>query len=163
MFSSYLKKNKLQLDYATKLAKAEAIDFKIGFYKKNKNDLKYYNGNLVLMKQHTRFLNYIYSTSERYMVHRSIIIYYYDNIPLTSAKLLTTLNISRTSLKNILSASVDEGWIKKYKNKLNKREKLIRPTSLRINFWLFYCKRRYENTKLAGLNRAINALDKFEK
>ena len=135
----------------------------IAYYKNRIKDLSWYKNDKELMTKHQRFLNYIYSTSERYMVHRSIIIFYYDNIPLTSAKLLTTLNISRTSLKNILSASVDEGWIKKYKNKLNKREKLIRPTSLRINFWLFYCKRRYENTKLAGLNRAINALDKFEK
>ena len=151
------------MEYAKKVAKAETLDFEQGIYKKKITDKKYYEGDYDLMKKHHRFLSYIYSTLERYMVHRNIILYYYEGLPCTSASLRETLDVSRTSLKEIIQDSIDENWLQKEKNLLNKREFLITPTSLRKKFWLIYCKRRYDKTKSVGLGYAILALEKYEK
>ena len=44
----------------------------------------------------------------------------------------------------------------------NKRQTLILPTELRINFWLLYCKSKYEKSKLAGLADAHKALYHYD-
>ena len=115
------------------------------------------------MKKHHRFLSYIYSTIERYTVHRNIILYYYDKMPCTITVLTKTLDVSRTSLNDIIQDSIEEDWIYKKINKNNKREHLITPTKLRLDFWLIYCKRRYYKAKSSGLAEAIFALEKYEK
>ena len=40
---------------------------------------------------------------------------------------------------------------------------LILPTELRINFWLLYCKSKYEKGKSAGLADAHKALYHYDK
>ena len=107
-------------------------------------------------------MSYIYSTIERYTVHRNIILYYYAKIPCTASVLIETLGISRTSLNEIIQDSIDENWILKNINEKNKREFLISPTELRLQFWYIYCKRRYQKAKSVGLAKAILNLEKHE-
>ena len=152
----------LELEYAKKVAMAEVLDFKEGILRKKISDHKLYEGDSGLMKKHHRFLSYIYSTIERYTVNRNIILYHYDKIPCTITVLAKTLDISRTSLNDIIQDSIEEDWIYKKNNKNNKREYLIIPTKLRLNFWLIYCKRRYYKAKSSGLAKAIIALEVYE-
>ena len=83
----------LMLEYAKKVAKSESMDFTMGYYKNKIKDLNWYNQDKELMKKHQRFLNYIYSTFEKYIIHRNIIIYYYENIPCSISVLNNTVNI----------------------------------------------------------------------
>ena len=53
-------------------------------------------------------------------------------------------------------------WILKKINSKNKREFLIIPTKLRLEFWSIYCKRRYQKAKSVGLARAILNLEEHE-
>ena len=152
----------LEIEYAKKVAMAEVLDFKQGIIKRKISDYKLYNNDLELMKKHKRFLSYIYSTIERYTVHRNIILYYYAKIPCTASVLIETLGISRTSLNEIIQDSIDENWILKNINEKNKREFLISPTKLRLQFWYIYCKRRYYKAKSVGLAKAILNLEKHE-
>ena len=156
------KKNSLEIEYAKRVAMAEVLDFKQGIIKRKVSDYKLYNNDLDLMQKHKRFLSYIYSTIERYTVHRNIILYHYDNIPCTASVLVETLGISRTSLNEIIQDSVGEDWILKKINSKNKREFLIIPTKLRLEFWSIYCKRRYQKAKSVGLARAILNLEEHE-
>ena len=156
------KKIKLEIEYAEKVAMAEVLDFKQGILKRKISDYKLYEGNTTLMKQHHRFLSYIYSTIERYTVHRNIILYHYDNIPCTVSVLGKTLGVSRTSLNDIIQDSFNENWLYKRLNQKNKREVLISPTKLRLEFWFIYCKRRYHKAKAVGLANAIIALEEYE-
>mgnify|MGYP001407546073 CR=1 FL=1 len=153
----------LELKYAEKVAMAEVLDFKQGILKRKISDYKLYEGNSNLMQKHHRFLKYIYSTIERYTVHRNIILYYYDSIPCTISVLVKTLDISRTSINDIIQDSIDENWTFKNINQKNRREFLIIPTELRLKFWLIYCKRRYHKAKSVGLAKAILALEEYEK
>ena len=59
----------LLYEYASKVAKSESMDFTKGYYKNKIKDLSWYNNNKDLMKKHQRFLNYIYSTFEKYIIH----------------------------------------------------------------------------------------------
>ena len=99
-----------------------------------------------MMKNHQRFLNYIYSTFEKYIIHRNIIIYFYEKITCSISVLNETVNISRTGLTRIINDSVEEGWLLTKVNKNNKRQILITPTNLRIEFWKLYCKSKYEKS-----------------
>ena len=157
------RKSQLEVEYAKKVAMAEVLDFKQGILKRNISDYKFYNDDFDLMKKHHRFLSYIYSTIERYKVHRNLILYHYDNIACTISVLRKTLNISRTSLNEIIQDSIDENWVFKNLNPKNKREFLITPTELRLEFWFIYCKRRYHKAKSVGLANAISALEAHEK
>ena len=160
-----LKKDKklmLEAEYAKKVAMAEVLDFKQGILKRKISDYKLYEDDLELMKKHHRFLTYIYSTIERYTAHRNIILYHYDNIPCTISILGKTLDISRTSLNEIIQDSINEKWISKKLNQENKREFLIKPTDLRLKFWSIYCKRRYYKAKSVGLASSIIALEEYE-
>ena len=73
-------RNFLMTEYASKVAKSESMDFTKGYYKNKIKDLSWYNSNSKLMLKHQRFLNYIYSTFEKYIIHSNIIIYYYEKI-----------------------------------------------------------------------------------
>lgn len=160
---TYLKKKiSLEIEYAKKVAMAELLDFKQGIVKRKISDYKLYNNDLDLMQKHKRFLSYIYSTIERYTVHRNIILYHYDNIPCTVSVLVETLGLSRTSLNEIIQDSIDENWILKNINKKNKREFLISPTKIRLEFWSIYCRRRYQKAKSVGLAKAIINLEEHE-
>ncbi|MDA9558627.1 hypothetical protein N9R86_01500 [Alphaproteobacteria bacterium] len=160
---SFIKKKIfLEIEYAKKVAMAEVMDFKQGIVKRKVSDYKLYNNDLDLMQKHKRFLSYIYSTIERYTVHRNIILYHYDNIPCTVSVLVKTLGVSRTSINEIILDSIDEKWILKKLNKKNKREFLISPTKLRLEFWSIYCKRRYQKAKSVGLAKAILNLEEHE-
>ena len=153
----------LMLEYAKKVAKSESMDFTKGYYKNKIKDLSWYNQDKELMKKHQRFLNYIYSTFEKYIIHRNIIIYFYENIPCSISVLNNTVNISRTALTRIINDSIEEQWLFTKINKDNKRQTLILPTELRINFWLLYCKSKYEKSKLAGLEDAHKALYHYDE
>jgi DNA-binding MarR family transcriptional regulator len=160
---SFIKKKiSLEIEYAKKVAMAEVMDFKQGIVKRKVSDYKLYNNDLDLMQKHKRFLSYIYSTIERYTVHRNIILYHYDNIPCTVSVLVKTLGVSRTSINEIILDSIDEKWILKKLNTKNKREFLISPTKLRLEFWSIYCKRRYQKAKSVGLAKAILNLEEHE-
>ena len=70
---TYFKKKKsLEIEYAKRVAMAEVLDFKQGIIKRKVSDYQLYNNDLDLMQKHKRFLSYIYSTIERYTVHRNI-------------------------------------------------------------------------------------------
>ena len=153
----------LMLEYAKKVAKSESMDFTKGYYKNKIKDLSWYNQDKELMKKHQRFLNYIYSTFEKYIIHRNIIIYYYENINCSISVLNKTVDISRTGLTRIINESIAEGWLLSKKNLNNKRQMLILPTELRIEFWLLYCKSKYEKGKSAGLADAHKALYHYDK
>ena len=73
-----------------------------------------------------------------------------------------TVNISRTALTRIINDSIEEKWLFTKINKENKRQTLILPTELRVNFWLLYCKSKYEKSKLAGLADAHKALYHYD-
>jgi len=152
----------LMLEYAKKVAKSESMDFTKGYYKNKIKDLSWYNQDKELMKKHQRFLNYIYSTFEKYIIHRNIIIYFYENIPCSISVLNNTVNISRTALTRIINDSIEEKWLFTKINQENKRQTLILPTDLRIEFWLLYCKSKYEKSKLAGLADAHKALYHYD-
>ena len=92
----------LMEEYANKVAKSESMDFTKGYYKNKIKDLGWYNQDKELMKKHQRFLNYIYSTFEKYIIHRNIIIYFYEKIPCSISVLNNTVNISRTALTRII-------------------------------------------------------------
>ncbi len=153
----------LMIEYASRVAKSESMDFTKGYYKNKIKDLSWYNNNRKLMLKHQRFLNYIYSTFEKYIIHRNIIIYYYEKIDCSISVLNKTVDISRTGLTRIINESVAEGWLISKQNKSNKRQMLILPTELRINFWLLYCKSKYEKGKSAGLADAHKALYHYDK
>ena len=91
-----------------------------------------------------------------------IIIYFYEGIPCSISVLNNTVNISRTALTRIINDSIEEKWLFSKINKENKRQTLILPTELRINFWLLYCKSKYEKSKLAGLADAHKALYHYD-
>ena len=74
-----------------------------------------------------------------------------------------TIHISRTGLTRIINESVEEGWLYSKKNLNNKRQILILPTDLRIQFWLLYCKSKYEKGKSVGLADAHKALYHYDK
>ena len=131
----------LMIEYASRVAKSESMDFTKGYYKNKIKDLSWYDNNRNLMMKHQRFLNYIYSTFEKYIIHRNIIIYYYEKINCSISVLNNTVDISRTGLTRIL----------------------ILPTELRIEFWLLYCKSKYEKGKSAGLADAHKALFHYDK
>ena len=153
----------LELEYAKKVAKSESMDFTKGYYKNKIKDLSWYDNNKELMKKHNRFLNFIYSTFEKHIIHRNIIIYYFEGFPCSISILNKTVDISRTALKQIISDSKEEGWLYTKVNINNKRETLITPTKLRIEFWLLYCKNKYEQRKLVGLDYAHKALYHYDK
>ena len=153
----------LMLEYAKKVAKSESMDFTKGYYKNKIKDLSWYNQDKELMRKHQRFLNYIYSTFEKYIIHRNIIIYFYENIPCSISVLNNTVNISRTALTRIINDSIEEKWLFTKINKENKRQTLILPTDLRIKFWLLYCKSKYEKGKSAGLADAHKALYHYDE
>ena len=153
----------LMLEYAKKVAKSESMDFTKGYYKNKIKDLAWYNQDKELMKKHQRFLNYIYSTFEKYIIHRNIIIYYYEKIPCSISVLKNTVDISRTGLTRIINDSIEEGWLYSKVNAKNKRQVLVLPTRIRVDFWLLYCKRKYEKGKQAGLADAHKALYHYDK
>ena len=153
----------LMLEYAKKVAKSESMDFTKGYYKNKIKDIDWYNKDKELMKKHQRFLNYIYSTFEKYIIHRNIIIYYYEKINCSISVLNKTVDISRTGLTRIINESIAEGWLTSKKNTSNKRQTLILPTEIRIKFWLLYCKSKYEKGKTAGLADAHKALFHYDK
>lgn len=153
----------LMEEYANKVAKSESMDFTIGYYKNKIKDLKWYNNDRDLMQKHKRFLNYIYSTFEKYIIHRNIIIFYYEKIPCSISVLKNTIDISRTGLTRVINDSTEEGWLSSKVNPKNKRQILILPTKIRINFWLLYCKRKYEKSRQAGLADAHKALYHYDK
>mgnify|MGYP003327417815 CR=1 FL=1 len=111
----------LMLEYAKKVAKSESMDFTKGYYKNKIKDLAWYNQDKELMKKHQRFLNYIYSTFEKYIIHRNIIIYFYEKIPCSISVLNNTVNISRTALTRIINDSIEEKWLFTKINKDNKK------------------------------------------
>ena len=152
----------LMNEYAFKVAKSESMDFTKGYYKNRIKDLSWYKNDKELMTKHQRFLNYIYSTFEKYIIHRNIIIYYYENITCSISVLNKTVDISRTGVKRIINDSIEEGWLYSKKNEKSKRQILILPTVLRINFWLLYCKRKYEKSRSAGLADAHKALYHYD-
>ena len=152
----------LMEEYSKKVAKSESMDFTKGYYKNKIKDLSWYDNDRNLMKKHQRFLNYIYSTFEKYIIHRNIIIYYYEHITCSISVLNKTVDISRTGLTRIINDSIEEKWLFTKINKENKRQTLILPTELRINFWLLYCKSKYEKSKLAGLADAHKALYHYD-
>ena len=153
----------LMTEYASRVAKSESMDFTKGYYKNKIKDLSWYNSDKNLMLKHQRFLNYIYSTFEKYIIHRNIIIYYYENITCSISVLNKTIDISRTGLTRIINDSIEEGWLYTKINKANKRQVLILPTDLRVEFWLLYCKSKFEKSKSAGLADAHKALYHYEK
>ena len=153
----------LMIEYASRVAKSESMDFTKGYYKNKIKDLSWYDNNKNLMMKHQRFLNYIYSTFEKYIIHRNIIIYYYEKINCSISVLNNTVDISRTGLTRIINESVAEGWLVTKKNLNNKRQILILPTELRVEFWLLYCKSKYEKGKSAGLADAHKALFHYDK
>ncbi len=153
----------LMIEYASKVAKSESMDFTMGYYKNKIKDLSWYDNNKDLMKKHHRFLNYIYSTFEKYIIHRNIIIYYYEKIICSISVLNKTVDISRTGLTRIINDSIAEGWLFSKIDPKNKRQTLIFPTELRIEFWLLYCKSKYEKGKSAGLADAHKALFHYDK
>lgn len=153
----------LMIEYASKVAKSESMDFTMGYYKNKIKDLSWYDNNKDLMRKHHRFLNYIYSTFEKYIIHRNIIIYYYEKIICSISVLNKTVDISRTGLTRIINDSIAEGWLFSKIDPKNKRQTLIFPTELRIEFWLLYCKSKYEKGKSAGLADAHKALFHYDK
>ena len=155
-------RNFLMVEYASKVAKSESMDFTKGYYKNKIKDLSWYNNDSKLMLKHQRFLNYIYSTFEKYIIHRNIIIYYYEKINCSISVLNKTVDISRTGLTRIINESIEEGWLTSKKNTSNKRQILILPTEIRIKFWLLYCKSKYEKGKTAGLADAHKALFHYD-
>ena len=48
----------LMIEYASKVAKSESMDFTMGYYKNKIKDLSWYDNNKDLMKKHHRFLNW---------------------------------------------------------------------------------------------------------
>ena len=155
-------RNFLMVEYASKVAKSESMDFTKGYYKNKIKDLSWYNNDSKLMLKHQRFLNYIYSTFEKYIIHRNIIIYYYEKINCSISVLNKTVDISRTGLTRIINESIEEGWLTSKKNTSNKRQILILPTEIRIKFWLLYCKSKYEKGKSVGLADAHKALYHYD-
>ena len=153
----------LMIEYASRVAKSESMDFTKGYYKNKIKDLSWYDNDKNLMIKHQRFLNYIYSTFEKYIIHRNIIIYYYEKINCSISVLNNTVDISRTGLTRIINESVAEGWLVTKKNLNNKRQILILPTELRVEFWLLYCKSKYEKGKSAGLADAHKALFHYDQ
>ena len=153
----------LMNEYAIKVAKSESMDFTKGYYKNKIKDLSWYDNDRNLMKKHQRFLNYIYSTFEKYIIHRNIIIYYYEHITCSISVLNKTVDISRTGLTRIINDSIQEGWLYSKTNPVNKRQILILPTDLRIDFWFLYCKSKFEKSKSAGLADAHKALFHYDK
>ena len=101
----------LMAEYASRVAKSESMDFTKGYYKNKIKDISWYNDDRKLMMKHQRFLNYIYSTFEKYIIHRNIIIYYYENINCSISVLNKTVDISRTGLTRIINESIAEGWL----------------------------------------------------
>tara|TARA_S200000501_G_C20485895_1_gene595998 strand:+ start:81 stop:602 length:522 start_codon:yes stop_codon:yes gene_type:complete len=156
-------RNFLMSEYAGRIARSESMDFTKGYYKNKIKDLSWYNNDKELMKKHQRFLNYIYSTFEKYIIHRNIIIYYYEKITCSISVLSNTVDISRTGLTRIINDSIAEGWLYSKVNPRNKRQILIYPTVLRVDFWLLYCKSKYEKGKSAGLADAHKALYHYDK
>ena len=153
----------LELEYAKKVAQSESKGFIKGINNRGFKDLKWYKNNKALMQQHMRFINYIYSTFEKYVIHRNIIINYFEGISCSSSVLKKIVNISKTSLTKIINDSKQEGWIDTRINQNNRRQTLIIPTKLRINFWLLYCRDRYEQGNLVGLDHAHKALYHYEE
>jgi len=153
----------LELQYAKKVAQSESNRFIKRHYKKSFKDLEWYKNNKVLMQQHNRFINYIYSTFEKYIIHKNIVIYYFEDTLCSSSVLQKTVNISKTALNTIINDSKQEGWLDTRINQKNKRQTLIFPTKLRINFWLLYCRDIYEQRKLVGLDYAHKALYHYEE
>ena len=101
----------LMEEYSKKVAKSESMDFTKGYYKNKIKDINWYNNDKTMMKNHQRFLNYIYSTFEKYIIHRNIIIYFYEKITCSISVLNETVNISRTGLTRIINDSIEEGWL----------------------------------------------------
>ena len=155
--------NDLEYDYAKKFAISESNDFIRGYHKRKFKDINWYGGNEEFLKKHQRFINYIYSTIEKYTIHRNIIIYFYKENYCSISVLQKTINISKTSLVKIINESKEEGWLETKINPNNRRQTLIIPTNLRIKFWVLYSKDKYEQRKLAGLDDAHKALSNYYK
>ena len=114
------------------------------------------------MKQHHRFIKYVYSTFPRYIIQKNIIIYYYKSISCSISVLNKSVAISRTSLKKIINDSIAEGWVYTKTDDTNKRQILVLPTKLRIQFWLLYCKKRFQNEIEAQLDTARDKLKEYD-
>jgi DNA-binding MarR family transcriptional regulator len=152
-------RNFLEHNYAEKLAKSESFEYYNNNFKK---DLLFYDNNKELMLKHYRFIKYIYSTFPKYIIHRNIIFYYYKSSKCTISLLNKSVAISRTSLKKIISESIEEGWIITRTDISNKRQILIFPTELRIKFWLLYSKKKLFAEVDSKLDIARSKLIEFD-
>ena len=157
-FNKY--RNYLEQDYAEKLAKSESNEYYNGNIKKN---LEFYDNDDELMTKHHRFIQYMYSTFPKYIIHRNIIIYFYKSEKCSISVLNKSVTISRTSLKKIINDSIEEGWVYTKINMKNRREIFILPTKLRIKFWLLYCKHKLFNEIDSELDQARNKLIEYDK
>ena len=127
-------------DFAEKLAKSESSEHYNNSFKK---DLSLYDNDKQLMFKHYRFIKYIYSTFPKYIIHRNIIIYYYKSLKCSISTLNRSVDISRTSLKKIIDDSIEEGWISTRVDMSNKRQILISPTELELNFGCYIVKKKF--------------------
>ena len=152
-------RNFLEQDYAEKLAKSESSEYYNGYFNK---DLKFYDNDKELMIKHHRFIKYMYSTFPKYIIHRNIIMYYYNSIKCSITALNKSVSISRTSLKRIINDSIEEGWLKTRRDITNKRQILIFPTKLRIQFWLLYSRNRLYSEIKNKVDIARNKLIEYD-
>ena len=152
-------KKYLENNYAKKLAQAEQKEYYNGYLKEN---ISVYEGDMELMKKHHKFIKYMYSTFAKYVIHRNIIIYYYNEEKCSISVLNKSVSISRTSLKKIIYDSIEEGWLCTNIDKSNKRQILVLPTKLRIKFWKIYAKNKYLNEKDSMLNQVREKLIQYE-
>ena len=150
----------LEQDYAEKLAKSESAEYYNGFINK---DINFYDNDKELMLKHHRFIKYIYSTFPKYVIHRNIIIYYYNSKKCSITVLNKSASISRTSLKRIINDSIEEGWVYTKINIKNRREVFILPTKLRIKFWLLYSRYKLYYEIQSELDQARNKLIEYDK
>ena len=152
-------RNFLEQDYAEKLAKSESFEYYNGFVN---NDLTFYDNDEQLMLKHHRFIKYMYSTFSKYIIHRNIVIYYYKSRKCSISVLHKSVAISRTSLKKIINDSIEEGWLETRVDMTNKRQVLVLPTKLRIQFWLLYCRNKLSAEKESKVNQARNKLIEYD-
>ena len=149
----------LEQDYTEKLAKSESAEYYNGFINK---DINFYDNDKELMLKHHRFIKYIYSTFPKYVIHRNIIIYYYNSKKCSITVLNKSASISRTSLKRIINDSIEEGWLESRVDSTNKRQILIYPTKLRLKFWLLYCRNKLNSEIKHKVDIARNKVIEFD-
>ena len=160
-------KKKIEYMYEEKVALAETEMIKsrgqnaTGKWLSPKDRMFLYSNDIILQKNHEKFVKWMSSTKARFLVSRLIVADYYAKKVCTLTSLQKDTEFTRNAIADIIKTSEDAEWIIKKNNKNNKKEMLIIPTVERLKYWSIYCKVRFLYHEEIGIAKAHRLLSAY--